>query len=413
MSTAFKGSDLREKLRNQSAGLDPISVESDGKVDLTTTMISNIVDIVTPKVEDKFLPEIKNQITKDVNTAGSVIGENVTKSVNALEKQLRSFQERVSQEIDSLTEDARNSIHTVRPVEIRKPDGSKVKLAGVQHEKFDTLVSIVSAGLHVFLVGPAGTGKSEAAVRVAEGLGLDFYTMSVGSQTSKSDLFGYMDAQGNYHTTPFRAAYEKGGLFLLDEVDAGNANVLVGINNALASGQSPFPDSEMPIKAHPDFRLVATGNTFGSGASRQYVGRNQLDAATLDRFTTLVWDIDMNIENFIAKTNGPTFGNKWLKVVRSVRTEAIENMALRAVVSPRATLRGSRLLEVGMGYEEVVQVALLANMPPDSRAHLKTIADAAWYKGKNVRATKPESTEETTSAKPDDLDGLVGVFNGE
>ena len=48
---------------------------------------------------------------------------------------------------------------------------------------------------------------------VAKALGLAFYFISVGLQTSKSDLVGYMSATGAYVTTHLRQAYEFGGVF--------------------------------------------------------------------------------------------------------------------------------------------------------------------------------------------------------
>jgi len=84
---------------------------------------------------------------------------------------------------------------------------------------------------------------------VADALSLSFHAISVGSQTSKSDLAGYMTATGEYVRTQFREAYENGGLFLLDEADAGNSNVLILLNAALSNGKMAFPDGM--VDAHP------------------------------------------------------------------------------------------------------------------------------------------------------------------
>jgi MoxR-like ATPase len=157
---------------------------------------------------------------------------------------------------------------------------------------------------------------------------------------------------------------------------------------------------------HEDFRMVATANTFGNGASRQYVGRNQLDAATLDRFTVITWDIDNRIEEAIAQQS-PTYGERWLRVVRAVRHEAIDNLELRAVVSPRATLRGATLLESGVEYEHAVEVALLANLPEAEREVLRNLANAEWAKGGRKPKPKKAPVEKDTT-----LDDLVNVFEG-
>jgi len=265
--------------------------------------------------------------------------------------------------------------NTVRPIEI-VTGKSKKKLTGVQHNQFDNLLKTVGANLPVLLVGPAGTGKTYSAYEVGSAFGLEFHSISVGSQTSKSDLVGYKDANGNYHTTQFRQAYEFGGMFLLDEADAGNSNVLILLNAALSNGYMAFPDGMVP--KHEDFRMVATANTFGHGASRQYVGRNQLDAATLDRFVTITWDIDDRVEASLAGTE--VDGKKWLAVVRAVRKKAIDELELRVVISPRATLRGATLLAAGMPFEDVLPIALTGNMPATEREGLENVAKATWNK---------------------------------
>lgn len=99
---------------------------------------------------------------------------------------------------------------------------------------------------------------------------------------------------GHVVRTQFREAYENGGVFLLDEVDASDPDALTASNSALSNGMAAFPDAL--VRKHEDFVAIAAGNTFGSGADRQYVGRNQLDAATLDRFTVFEVDYDEMLE---------------------------------------------------------------------------------------------------------------------
>jgi hypothetical protein len=57
------------------------------------------------------------------------------------------------------------------------------------------------------------------------------------------------------------------------------------------------------IKRHKTFRLVLAANTWGTGATRQYVGRNQLDASTLDRFclATIFVTYDESLESSLVK----------------------------------------------------------------------------------------------------------------
>jgi hypothetical protein len=112
--------------------------------------------------------------------------------------------------------------------------------------------------------------------------------------SSEYKLTGFIDAQGRIVSTAFRKAFEFGGVFLFGETDASMPGALLAFNTALANGWMDFPDGV--VQKHPDFRVVADANTFGTGADRLYVGRNQLDAASLDRYAVLDWPYDEALE---------------------------------------------------------------------------------------------------------------------
>jgi MoxR-like ATPase len=162
----------------------------------------------------------------------------------------------------------------------------------------------------------------------------------------------------------FREAYENGGIFLLDEVDAGNANVLTLLNSALSNGYFSFPDGV--VKRHENFRCVAAANTFGNGADRQYVGRNQLDAATLDRFVKLNWKYDTALEGRLC-TN-----KDWLKYVHTLRT-ARDKTGVRCVFSTRAVINGSDLLAAGVDRTTVEEIVLWNGISSDDREKLMEV----------------------------------------
>ena len=123
---------------------------------------------------------------------------------------------------------------TPREIVVSLPDGTRRDI-GRAHKDFDDLLTVVSCGLHAFLVGPAGSFKTSTAHKVAEALALEFSSLSICQQTTQVSLLGYLNATGNYVTTEFRKRYEQGGVFLLDEIDNGNANVLAVLNSALAN----------------------------------------------------------------------------------------------------------------------------------------------------------------------------------
>ncbi|MCM1294498.1 MAG: AAA family ATPase [Muribaculaceae bacterium] len=223
----------------------------------------------------------------------------------------------------------------------------------VLHSSFSDVYRIVAAGCSPFLVGPAGSGKSTVLEQVAKSMNLDFYPMSVNALTSDYNIIGYNDANGRYVSSAFRDAYEKGGLFSFEEIDAGNPNVMTVINNAMSQNQYLFPDKI--VKKHPKFVMAASGNTYGTGANIQYVGRNSLDAATLDRFVTVYVDYDNAMEERLC-------GDKdWLNFVRSVRN-IVNSQGMKFIVSTRAVLDGARLINAGMAPDKVAKMVVFKGM---------------------------------------------------
>lgn len=277
-------------------------------------------------------------------------------------------------------------------VEVVQLDGT-VNPVGVQHAHFDALLRIVACRLCAWLVGPAGSGKTSAAKGVADALTLPFYSTSVGPQTSQSQLLGYYDANGSYVTTQLRQAYEHGGVFLLDEVDAGSAAVLVVINALLANGHAPFPDRV--VERHPDFVLLAGANTIGQGADRQYVGRQQADAATLDRFALLPWDYDPRIEAAACGVSVEAFseapvpkGRKFLSThdadsvrerceeycrkVVSIRN-AVEGLGkgVRFLCGPRASIHGCKLIRAGFSVKDTLDCCVWKGCDEETRKKIE------------------------------------------
>lgn len=236
-------------------------------------------------------------------------------------------------------------------------DGVKREVKGSTHAQLADVTTAVMAGEHVMMVGPAGTGKSTIAEQAAEALGLDSYSISLSPQTPASQIIGYMQAQGEYVRTLFREAYENGGLFHFDEVDNAHPSVLAVINAALANGHMAFPDQM--VKRHDDFRVVASANTYGRGATRAYVGRQAIDAATLDRFTMITIEIDEALETALVAATGveASLQRRILGVVRKMRQNA-DKHGLNVVVSPRASVGMGRLLAAGMSWESAADARL-------------------------------------------------------
>jgi midasin (ATPase involved in ribosome maturation) len=222
-----------------------------------------------------------------------------------------------------------------------------------QHANFEKLCKLTHRRFNTLLIGEAGSGKSTAARKVAEVLGLDYGFISVGMTTTKTEFFGYMDAQGRVVETEFRKRFLNGGVFLVDEFDAGNPNVSIALNEPLANRKAAFPDGV--FDAHPDFICIAAANTYGNGATAEFTGRNALDKATLDRFTFLDWNIDNDFEKSIVSDH------KWLGQVVKIR-KAFKDLNIKQPVSTRAAIIGSTLLADGFNTSEVMEMVIFKGL---------------------------------------------------
>jgi hypothetical protein len=266
--------------------------------------------------------------------------------------------------------------------------GVELNGTALMHHRFPLLAAAVAARVNVMLVGPSGSGKTTAAAQVAKALNLPFY--GTGAINTEYKLSGFVDAQGRVISTAFRKAFEHGGVFLFDEIDGSLPGALLAFNSALANDWYDFPDAN--IKRHDDFRVIAGANTFGTGADRQYVGRNQLDAASLDRYAVLEWGYDEALEAAMIGADAPkgapsprsieplpaervqAVAFQWVERIRKVRG-AVNELKVRHVVSPRATVNGSRLLAAGFTWAEAEDAVIWKGLDADTRG--KVIAKAA------------------------------------
>jgi MoxR-like ATPase len=253
---------------------------------------------------------------------------------------------------------------TARPITIamQDRDGTTRAVSGIAHPMLATLIASAQAvrgkgGMGVWIAGPTGSGKTHAAKQVAEALALPFHHNC--ALADPYALLGYQDAGGTYHGAAFRRAYELGGVYCFDEVDASDNAALLALNGALANGSCTFPDGA--VSMHPDFLCIATANTWGGGGTADFVGRSRVDAAFLSRFPIrLSWTYDENTERTIAGNDA------WTARVQAARRRAA-HAGLKVIIDPRTTYAGAALIASGMTPDDAAAITYLANLTDDQR----------------------------------------------
>lgn len=297
------------------------------------------------EVEPKPQPKAKAEIEVPATSVDAIIGM-------AIKSQLQSAKDEVLKMTDAYLDSIGFEKHK-KVIEVKRAELPPVEIDNV-HEKFEDVLEVATAGgINIFLQGKPGTGKSTLPKQIAEALGLDFYQISLHAAIDPSELFGVRYADGTYYETPFYQAYKNGGVFIFDEVDNGNPNILAAMNESLSGDKVTFGNGELVAK-HDDFICFGTANTWGYGATAEFVGRMPLDAATLDRFSYKVEiDYDNNLEAKIC-------GNKaWAKVVQGYRANA-DKKKVKKFITPRASIAGAKMLAKGWSQKKVEDAFIFA-----------------------------------------------------
>lgn len=224
--------------------------------------------------------------------------EEMEKLTTAVINKAMVYAKEESAKIISETQKKINESITPKILEIKVNEYSVQQLTTVPVPYLDRLVTNAKVGLNTLLVGPAGCGKTIAAAQLAQCLNIPFGHLCFTSGASETWLFGRQTPNG-FIEGVFAKLYKNGGVFLADEMDAADPNLLLSINTALSSDHFLNPISGEELKKHKDFVFVGACNTFGKGGDHIYTGRNRLDAATLDRFVSIRVDYDRNIESAV------------------------------------------------------------------------------------------------------------------
>lgn len=184
---------------------------------------------------------------------------------------------------------------------------------------------------NIWMVGPAGAGKSTITRNTAHSMELPYLCISCGIGTSAAEFVGYK--YPTREATKFAEYYAKPSIILIDEITALDPAVAQVLNAALANDE--IETTTGLVKRHKDCIIIATSNTFGNGASRQYVANNQLDASTIDRFVGATIEIDYS-EEYESQ-----YDKEVVTYVKQLRN-CIKINSLRRVASTRMIQAGSK-----------------------------------------------------------------------
>jgi len=336
------------------------------------------VELVKEVKEMKEVKEIKVETLpavyqeSEVKNALANIQDLSTKIMEMSLKQSQTLAKDLINDVQKQLDEVKRKSAQVLKVQINESETKELKTQAVPYLKR----MIISAKLNknIMLVGPAGCGKTTAASQLAEALGLKFYNLTFTAGASETWLFGRQTPNG-FIDGSFWLAYKNGGVFLADEFDAGDANLVLSINTAIENGHCFNPINGENINRHKDFVLVAACNTFGKGADATYTGRNRLDAASLRRFAGSVIQVDYNedIEEMLCP-------DKTIRTaLQNVRKELIK-IGSNEIVSTGCIKNVWDLMQNGITFK-VLAESLCLSWPDDLKPLMKQAV-------KEVKGTK-------------------------
>ena len=213
-------------------------------------------------------------------------------------------------------------VHGIEPkvIHIKHQDREEpIKLDGLVHVMFERVLKLLTTtGAHgfrtnVYLVGPAGCGKTTLAKQLAKAMDIKSTIIACNTGTTEGDVIGRLlpvdDGNFRYIPSEFIKLYETGNaLIVFDEMDKLDANMAAVVNMPLDNGAAYVHlrhDNPMVVRG-PNVSFIGTGNTFGTGADPLYVSSNAQDEATRDRFTFVSVDYDKRLEESIGHAGGLT-----------------------------------------------------------------------------------------------------------
>ena len=263
----------------------------------------------------------------------------------------------------------------------------------------------------LFLSGPTGSGKTSGIMQVASRLNWPVTSVTCRSRMEFSDLVGHhtliSPAPGEqpvmkFQYGPLAKAMAFGHILILNEVDLCDPGELSGLNDVLEGRPLVIAENRGEIiKPHPMFRVVVTGNSWGSGDSTGlYQGIQTQNIAALDRYRLMkVGYADPSVEEALLQRVLPTAPADMIKrmvqMANQIRTLFLGERQdgagqLSVTMSTRCLLRWAQLTQdlsyTAKPLKEALTRSLLLRMDPREVSTVDNVAKGVfgslWAEGK-------------------------------
>jgi nitric oxide reductase NorQ protein len=237
-----------------------------------------------------------------------------------------------------------------------------------------------AARLPVLVKGPTGCGKTRFVEHMAWRLGLPLVTVACHEDLTAGDLAGrwLLDAGGTrWQDGPLALAARHGAICYLDELVEARPDTLA-LLHPLADTRRMLPLERHGewVRAHPDFRLVASYNPGYQGAGKA------LKPSLRQRFTALAFDYpDAPAEAAIVAHEGGADAALAARLVElGRRTRRLRDHGLEEGASTRMLVHAAQLVRGGLPAREACLQAVACPLAdePDLAEALRGVVHAAF-----------------------------------
>lgn len=253
------------------------------------------VETASPVAPTAPQPTTVDNVAQVANIFASLQSEAYNKGYNKAQEEASAKIDNLTAQVEELKAQPKGTGTTIN-VTING-EIHTTKIEGILNPQFKAIATYMAAGEHVYLYGPAGSGKNVLCEQLAKAMEAEFFYMN--TLYTKYDITGFMDATGKFiETVAYQFLKSEKGVLMLDEIDNSQAEALIPINALLANGYLTFANGET-LYLDDNHKIIAAGNTNGQGATEEYNGRYKMDESTRDRFAFFFIDYDKAVEETI------------------------------------------------------------------------------------------------------------------
>ena len=204
-------------------------------------------------------------------------------------------------------------------------------------------VVYLNKGKHLRFIGEKGTGKNLLVTTLAWIYQRPLYELSMNAETDKYDLLGSKSIESDvidgkeisrmsFDKEALVEALEVGGFINLDEVNMANPSVLVLMHSIVDDRGSIEVPSYGRVQADDNFGIILTMNP-------DYVGTTQLNEATRDRFTPIIFPNNESIAQLL-KARVPSAKAEDIKVADRIYKDIMNLVEQKLLTMDCVTIRG-------------------------------------------------------------------------